>query len=530
MDLSIIIPAKNEIFLQNTIDDILKNREGETEIIAVLDGYWPDVGIPDNERVKLLHFTKSVGQRAGTNYGVSLSRAKYVMKLDAHCAFDQGFDRVLLEGIAGHDDWTMVPLMRNLHAFDWVCPKGHIRYQGPSGVCKECGEPTERVMRWIGKESPKSTSYCFDAEPHFQYFREYAKRPEGKGDITPTMSLQGSCFMMTRDKYWELGICDENFGSWGSQGIEVACKTWLSGGQVMCNKKTWYAHMFRTQGGDFGFPYEIHGRDQEAAKKHAKKLFLNNRTDNFPKQIHPVSWLLERFWPVQGWTQQQLDTLKGVTSVKKGILFFTDNQLKLKIAHAVQSQLKNIGIPIVSASLKPMPHFGKNIHVKLPRGYLAYFTQILEALKASDADIIYMCEHDVLYHPSHFTFIPPTKDKFYYNQNFWRVRASDGFCAHWDANQVSGLVAYRDLLIDWYQKRLDDIKANGFKEHSFEPGKSGDLTVAFKSEWPNVDIRHGKNLTGEKWSMDDFRDKSTGKGFTTAWEVPGWGSFKGIFV
>ena len=126
MDLSIIIPAKNEMFLQNTIDDILKHIEGETEIIAVLDGYWPDVGIPDNERVKLLHFTKSVGQRAGTNYGVSLSRAKYVMKLDAHCAFDQGFDRVLLEGIAGHDDWTMVPLMRQLRfaGSTWLLIRG----------------------------------------------------------------------------------------------------------------------------------------------------------------------------------------------------------------------------------------------------------------------------------------------------------------------------------------------------------------------------------------------------------------------
>jgi len=32
-------------------------------------------------------------------------------------------------------------------------------------------------------------------------------------------------------------ICDEEFGSWGSQGLEVAIKTWLSGGKVMVSHK-----------------------------------------------------------------------------------------------------------------------------------------------------------------------------------------------------------------------------------------------------------------------------------------------------
>ena len=31
--------------------------------------------------------------------------------------------------------------------------------------------------------------------------------------------------MLTKRKYFELDICDETFGSWGSQGIEVAAKT-----------------------------------------------------------------------------------------------------------------------------------------------------------------------------------------------------------------------------------------------------------------------------------------------------------------
>jgi hypothetical protein len=112
--------------------------------------------------------------------------------------------------------------------------------------------------------------------------------------------------MLTRDKYWELNICDEEFGSWGSQGIEVACKTWLSGGRVICNHKTWYAHMFRTQK-DFSFPYAQSGSKVQSAKKYAKDLFFNNK---FDKAIHPLSWLVEKFWPVPGWDDKALKELK----------------------------------------------------------------------------------------------------------------------------------------------------------------------------------------------------------------------------
>ena len=215
----------------------------------------------------------------------------------------KGFDMKIMVDMK--DDWTMVPIMRNLHAFDWVCPDGHRRYQSPSGVCQICGKETIRDIVWIAKTNPASTSYCFDSEPHFQYFREYKKRPEyinslKETGLTETMSLQGSFFMMTRDKYWDLGVCDESFGSWGSQGIEIACKTWLLGGRVVCNHKTWYAHLFRTQGGDFSFPYPQKQSKVEEAKVKARDLFFNSK-------LVP---LLEKFWPIPGWTKENLEKLK----------------------------------------------------------------------------------------------------------------------------------------------------------------------------------------------------------------------------
>jgi glycosyltransferase involved in cell wall biosynthesis len=293
-DLSILIPARNEMWLARTIQDILAHLEGDTEIIAVLDGQWAEPVIPDHERVTLIYHSQSIGQRAATNEAAKLSTAKYLMKCDAHCAFDQGFDVKMLADM--QDNWTMAPLMRNLHVFDWVCQNGHRRYQGPSGPCKECGEPTERDVVWIAKNNPQSTAYRFDRDLHFQYWDAYKKQQTG--DLVETMSLQGSCFMLTRAKYFELDICEERHGSWGQQGTEVACKTWLSGGKCIVNKRTWYAHLFRTQGGDFGFPYPNPGIEQ--ARKYSQDLWLNNKWD---KAVHPLEWLIEKFNPPD-WVQE----------------------------------------------------------------------------------------------------------------------------------------------------------------------------------------------------------------------------------
>jgi glycosyltransferase involved in cell wall biosynthesis len=315
MDLSIVIPARNEMFLSKTIENILENIEADTEIIAVLDGQWADPGINDHPRVNIIYLPESIGQRAATNLGVRLSKAKYVMKVDAHCAFDKGFDRKMLEAFKEvGDNVTMVPVMKNLHAFNWNCRDCNWKlYQGPTPLkCGRCGgNNLRRKMIWQPRSGINSTSYCFDATPHFQYFSEFKHRPEYvkskiETGFTESMSLQGSCFMMTRDKYWELNICDEEFGSWGNQGIEVAAKTWLSGGKVLCNHKTWYAHMFRTQGGDFSFPYEQKGRDVSRCKAKVRDMFWKNK---YPNQILPLRWLIKKFMPVPGWVQSDLDNL-----------------------------------------------------------------------------------------------------------------------------------------------------------------------------------------------------------------------------
>ena len=438
MDLSILIPARNEIFLARTIEDILANIEGDTQIIAILDGYWPDLPVKDDTRVILIHYSSPIGQRAATNEAVKISRAKYVMKVDAHCAFDKGFDVKMMKEM--HDDWTMAPVMRNLHAFDWVCEQGHRRYQGPSGPCKECGGPTKMDVVWIAKTNPQSTAYYFDNTLHFQYWNEWGKQQ--KGDLTESMSLQGSCFMMTREKYLELNICDEAWGSWGNQGTEVAAKTWLSGGRVIINHKTFYAHMFRTQGGDFGFPYPLAGKDVEFARRCSRELFIEHRWD---KAKYPIHWLINKFNP---------PTWEGKGKPTKGAIYYTCLTHDPFIEQAGRAQLRK-AFPgeIVAVSLNKAIDFGdKNIVYEGVKSPESLFNQALIGLENSTAEVVYLCESDVLYHPSHFDFTPERRDVYYYNDNKWRVDFKSGQAVFYHCAQVSGLCGYRQFLIEHFRR------------------------------------------------------------------------------
>lgn len=304
-DLSIIIPARNEMFLQQTIENIFENAEADTEVIAILDGYWPDLSVPDRPRVTIVHHTEAIGQRAATNEGARISQAKFVMKADAHCAFGKGFDRILMEDCK--PDWTMVPMMFNLHAFDWKCTScGNRTYQGARpDSCQKCqGTAFEMVIVWKQRNKKHSVSWRFDKDMQFKYWRKHRKRPEAQGDLIETMSFIGACFLMPRERFWELEGLDEAHGSWGQFGTEMACKTWLSGGKLMTSKKTWFGHMFRTgnfKGSGHGggtFPYSLSGNAQERARKYSQDLWLN---DKWPKANYPLSWLVDKFKPVPGW-------------------------------------------------------------------------------------------------------------------------------------------------------------------------------------------------------------------------------------
>lgn len=388
VDLSILIPARNEMFLGRTVADILAHAEGATEIIVVLDGAPALDPLPADPRVRVIEYSDSIGQRAATNAAALASQAKYIMKVDAHCAFDQGFDVKLMAPYESGEigmDTTTIPRMYNLHVFNWVCQVcGQTTYQGPRPErCAQCGHAEHKMdIVWTPRWSRCSDFARFDSTLHFQYWGEYKKRPAAQGDIADVMSSVGACWLMPRARFWELGGLDERHGSWGQMGTEIACKSWLSGGRQVVNKRTWFAHLFRTQPG-FGFPYPLSGDQVERARAHSRWLWAEG---HWEKAVHPLSWLINKFAPVPDW------------DASKGIVYYTDNRLDPLIAQACQRQLDAAagGRQIVSVSLQPLA-WAENIVLPLERGYLTMFRQILAGIEASRADVIFLAEHDVLY-------------------------------------------------------------------------------------------------------------------------------------
>jgi len=243
--------------------------------------------------------------------------------------------------------------------------------------------------------------------------------------------------------------------------------------------------------------------------------------------------------------------------VSKGIIFYTDNEVSEKIAAAVIDNIKTIaksrGLPIVCSSLKWKMDFGdENLYFPdLTRSPVSQFKQILAALEHSRSDIIFFCEADVLYHPSHFEFTPPTNDAYYYNVNVWKVWLREGVATRTDINmQLSGLVGDRELMLGHYQRRMDKILQNqadtlarggvvereGYSKHmGYEPG--GHMQprgvdefppISWRSYWPNLDLRHDKNLTKAKRCPEDYKDKRWAEGWIESKEIPFWGSVDSV--
>ena len=286
---SVLIPARNEVYLQKTIESILEAAEEDIEIIAVCDGYWPDPPIKDDPRVILIHHTEAIGQRPAINEAARMATGKYVLKTDAHSMFDKGFD-VKLKADCEYD-WTVIPRMYNLDIETWQ-PKWNKKTDYMFILSPDDEDKPFRHNYWDGK--------C--ARKYPEEYRAYKKRIKNAPEIDDVMNGQGACFFMHKDRFWELGGMDEDHGSWGQFGTELACKTWLSGGKMVTSLKTWIGHLFRTgnfaQHGESSWPYPINQRQIDAARKYSRDMWLNNK---WPKAVRKLDWLIDHFKPVPDW-------------------------------------------------------------------------------------------------------------------------------------------------------------------------------------------------------------------------------------
>jgi glycosyltransferase involved in cell wall biosynthesis len=217
--LSCILPSYKDPLLVKTIDSLLENAEGEIEVIAVLDGYWPSFKLRQDPRVRYVHLGGNVGMRRAINAGVQVARGEFLLRADEHQMFGKGYDVILTRDCK--PNWILTPRRLFLDPVKWqvmnIPPVDYMKLRianvGPG------------VRKFTGVEAP--------------------------GDGLPlqeSQAMQGSCWFMPH-KWWDEVIGElqnEGYGPHYQDSHEMVFKTWKAGGKLVVDRNTWHAHKHRS--------------------------------------------------------------------------------------------------------------------------------------------------------------------------------------------------------------------------------------------------------------------------------------------
>jgi glycosyltransferase involved in cell wall biosynthesis len=283
---SIIIPVYKEPHLNKTIDSLLANAENEVEVLVVLDGDIPQEPVRNDPRVRIITLENNLGMRGALNAGITNAKGDFLMKVDAHCAFCPGYDKVLTEDCA--ENWLMAPSRYSLDEQRWG--------KGLDGKAHDY-----HYLSYPQKEG-SLYGYSMQVQNWNLAGREHLI-------IDDTMTFQGSSWFVNRKYFKEhVGLYDdrpETYGTFSQDQQEVGLKYWLGGGEIKVNKKIWYAHLRKGRGhyksGLFSF---LHKKDKlrVSGDVWGTRHWMCNEE---PGMIHKFEWLLEKFWPVPTWPEDR---------------------------------------------------------------------------------------------------------------------------------------------------------------------------------------------------------------------------------
>jgi len=218
--LSCILPSWKDKYNKNTVEDLLKKSElgvDQIEIIVVQDGYYmPAEWIVNDPRVRYIHLGKNRGMRGAINAGVQVSRGEFLMRVDEHQMFGQGYDRKLTRDCK--PNWIMTARRYFLDPVKWE-------------VMKDEGYVDYMKLKISGGKFTGATRPGDDSQK-----------------IQESQAMQGSMWVMSR-KWWDDVIGElqtEGYGPLIQDSHEMVFKTWKAGGKLMVNKNTWHAHKHRS--------------------------------------------------------------------------------------------------------------------------------------------------------------------------------------------------------------------------------------------------------------------------------------------
>ena len=292
--LSIIIPSRNLSnwpYTEKTVTDLFNKAYREIEVIVIMDGYVLDVPLKERKNLTVVYHNKSKGMRYSINEGVAISKGEYVAKCDDHCMFAPGFDAALIDNC--ESNCLAVPRRYSLNGEEWKKGYGPIDYlylTYPYAKDDQFGWGMHG-KKWHGERG---------------YTGAYYHREQERRHITidPIISFQGSFWFMPKKLFYDIGGMQiAGFGDY-QEAQEMAFKVWLSGGQCIVNKNTWYAHLHK--GPKLGRGYRALYHQKLNSEIFSTDFWLS---DKWSGQTRKFQWLIEHeIWsPLENWPENWND-------------------------------------------------------------------------------------------------------------------------------------------------------------------------------------------------------------------------------
>ena len=267
--ISIILPSRNEVLLNKTIDNIQRNSIEDIEFIVVLDGIYNtpyqnpigykygDNGVIQQDNVHVVQFRTPLGKRRAINYASQIATGKYLFHIDAHCSMSHGWDKRLKECMDKRDVL--------------FCPIISI---------------SPDTLESINGSRLGSFSYI-DPEYNVKWWVDYQADCDNNG-VIENMAMPGCAWLIERDYYWDIGGHNESIGEWGLQGSEIALNVWLNPqypGRILTVMDVRCGHVYRDR-----HPYTAKWKIEET------RSYLKGRYKN------DIYKLINKFSPVPEWT------------------------------------------------------------------------------------------------------------------------------------------------------------------------------------------------------------------------------------
>lgn len=272
---SIIIPARNEKYLQRTLQSVYDNATGDFEVIVGFDGL-PYQALPVYPNLHTICEPEPIGLKLMLNKLVNYASGKYIYKSDSHCSFGKGFTEILAADM--QDDWVVTPRFYVLDGKTW-------QWQD------------ERFYDYFYLSCP----FTDPKGLRFKAGGHWPERTKERLDILidETPSMHGSGWFVSKDYYLNVlgGFPEEDKLGHAQEPIWLGLKNWLIGGKLIVNKKTWYAHLHQdsTQRG-----YGTSQRHTERTYKWTAEYWLDNA---YEKRIHDFDWFVKKFMPMPTWPE-----------------------------------------------------------------------------------------------------------------------------------------------------------------------------------------------------------------------------------